>query len=333
MRMPNAVAACLAIGLSALVSIAAAAQEAPRRITANVFRSGAVWPLWVGIENGFFREKGIDLALTYTQNSRSQMTGLIGGEFEIALTALDNVIAYMEGQGGVTFDTPPMLVAVAGAGDGFLSLITAADVKTFADIRGRKLAVDALSTGFSFVLQDMLAHSGLGAGTYALDSVGGTEQRWQALEAGTEAGALLTPPVSLVAGKKGFNILAHASETLGGYQGLVVTLRRAWARDNDALVVRFIAAYRQSLDWLFDPRNRERAIEILRAQMPGTSAEMGQLTYDFFLHPGRGFNRDGGIDMKGARNVMEMRSRYMHIAPPLAEVGKYVDMGYFDRSR
>jgi hypothetical protein len=37
--------------------------------------------------------------LIATPNSVQQMTGLIDGQFDIAMTAVDNVIAYMEGQG------------------------------------------------------------------------------------------------------------------------------------------------------------------------------------------------------------------------------------------
>ena len=46
---------------------------------------------------GFFAPNGLQALLIATTNSVEQMTGLIDGQFDIAMTAVDNVIAYMEG--------------------------------------------------------------------------------------------------------------------------------------------------------------------------------------------------------------------------------------------
>jgi ABC-type nitrate/sulfonate/bicarbonate transport system substrate-binding protein len=324
-----AASAALAMGLGLATGVAA---QTHRELTANVFQSAALWPIWVAQHEGFLADHGLALNLIYTTASRPQMVGLIEGQFEIASTALDNVIAYMEGQGGVTFETPPQLVAVAGQGDGFLSVISRADIRSFDDLRGQPVAVDALTTGFAFVLQDMIAAAGLAPSDYTLDSVGGTGERWRALQNGTHAAALLTPPFTLTAESMGFNILGHASEVLDGYQGLVITLRRDWAEENADTVVELIRAYRAALDWLYDPANIDRAVEILIAEMPNTTDEIARAAYALQVHPDRGFNRDGGIDLAGARTVMELRSRYRGISPPLADLDRYVDMSYFNRA-
>jgi len=49
---------------------------------------GFNWPLWAGQSRGFFAEQGLAVALTSTPNSVFQLTGLIGGEFDIAMTAI-----------------------------------------------------------------------------------------------------------------------------------------------------------------------------------------------------------------------------------------------------
>ena len=43
-----------------------------------------------------------------------------------------------------------------------LSLIAAPEIKTVADLAGKTIALDALTTGFAFVLFDMLDAAGLG---------------------------------------------------------------------------------------------------------------------------------------------------------------------------
>ena len=46
-----------------------------------------------------FAANGLDVHLIPTPGSLAQMEGLIDGKFDIAMTAIDNLIAYMEGEG------------------------------------------------------------------------------------------------------------------------------------------------------------------------------------------------------------------------------------------
>jgi hypothetical protein len=68
-------------------------------ISVIVFPGGFNWPIWVAQQKGYFAQNGIEVKLTNTPNSVFQLTGLIEGRFDIAMTAIDNVVAYMEGQG------------------------------------------------------------------------------------------------------------------------------------------------------------------------------------------------------------------------------------------
>src|SRR5438105_3654601 len=83
----------------------------------------------------------------------------------------------------------------------------------------QQVAVDAISTGFSFVLQDILARNGLAAGDYKLVPFGNTGARWQALQKQEAVAGLLTPPISQAAVAQGYVNLGEAADILGGYQG------------------------------------------------------------------------------------------------------------------
>ena len=50
---------------------------------------------------------------------------------------------------------------IMGATQLELSLIVAPEIKTVADLAGKTIALDALTTGFAFVLFDMLEAAGL----------------------------------------------------------------------------------------------------------------------------------------------------------------------------
>src|SRR5213593_3435623 len=82
-----------------LVSCTSAPPAPPKPVNLIVFPGGFNWPVWVAQEKGLFAKKGIEVRVTPTPSSVFQLTNLIDGKFDIAMTAIDNLIAYREGQG------------------------------------------------------------------------------------------------------------------------------------------------------------------------------------------------------------------------------------------
>ncbi len=134
------------LALSALLAVVATA--VPVRTQAQnlqplsviVFPGGFNWPIWAAQEQGYFAKGGVEVKLTNTPNSVFQLTNLIDGKFDIAMTAIDNVIAYMEGQGEAPVATTPDLFAFMGGDNGLLSLAVVPDVKAYQDLKGRTLS-------------------------------------------------------------------------------------------------------------------------------------------------------------------------------------------------
>ncbi len=155
------------VALSAAFALPAQAQD-KKDITLNAFRSSSLWPIWAAQKQGYFGKHGLTIKMVYTQNSTSQMIGLIKGEFDMANTALDNVIAYSEGEGSPDAPKEADLAAFIGGNNGTLTLIAQPEIKSVKDLAGKDLAVDSPSTGFSFVLREMLAQNGLKDGDYKL---------------------------------------------------------------------------------------------------------------------------------------------------------------------
>src|SRR5256885_5983288 len=236
--------------------------SAPSLQTVNVivFPGGFNWPIWVAQEKGFFARNGLDVKVTPTPNSVFQLTNLINGKFDIAMTAIDNLIAYREGQG----EEPvlgPDLIAFMGGDNGFLRLVAVPEVKTFNDLRNKTVSVDARTTGYAFVLFEMLERGGLALDKdYRVERAGGVLQRFQALMEKKHAATLLLSPFELQAEAKGFTQLGNATDVLGAYQGLVGGARKGWADANRDAVVGYIRAFSVAVDWHYDPRNRDEAL-------------------------------------------------------------------------
>jgi ABC-type nitrate/sulfonate/bicarbonate transport system substrate-binding protein len=303
-----------------------------QRLSVNVFPAGFVWPLWVGQDKGLFAEQGLEIELISTVNSIAQMTGLIDGAFDIAMTAIDNVIAYMEDQGEATTRRKPDIVAVMGSSSGFLSLIVAPHIHSFHDLRGTTLSVDAMTTGYAFTLRRMLAMRGLGEDDYRLVKVGGMKQRYEALIRNEQVGTLMVPPFTPMARDNGFNELATVLGVLGHFQGGVAASRRDWLKAHPERIVGFIRANLAALKWLYEPANKAEALEIFAAHMNNASPRAAEQSYAVLLDPVNGFPRRAEIDLEGVRTVIDIRRAYAEPRRPLSDPQTYFDLSHHDRA-
>ncbi|MGD0052356.1 MAG: ABC transporter substrate-binding protein [Vulcanimicrobiaceae bacterium] len=273
------------------------------------FPSADILPCWVGIEKGFFGRENVTLLLTATPGSVYQFQHLSAGDFDIALTAIDNAIAYDEGQGQAPLPNPADFAAFLGIDNGFLRLYAQPEIKSYADLRGKALAVDALTTGFAFVLRRMLETNGLHDGDYTFTPIGGTPIRFEKLMAGETPATLLIPPFDLQARAKGYTSLGTADDVIGPYQGLVAVASRAWLAANGDAARRFVRGYLAALNWVLDPANRVEAIAILIAHMK-LDDTLAAACYDVLVDAKHGFERGGRIDVAGVRTVLAIRQRY-----------------------
>jgi ABC-type nitrate/sulfonate/bicarbonate transport system substrate-binding protein len=302
----------------------------PSRLRVNVFPGGFNWPIFVAIEKGWFAREGIAVELQATAGSIAQMTGLAAGQFEIAMTAFDNVVAYAEGQGEAPIGAQPEFFAFLGSDDSFLSLVAQPDIAFPAQLRGRTVSVDAATTGYAFALFDMLEKAGLEEGAYAVAKVGGMVQRFDSLCRGENAATLLSAPYDLLARRAGLRVLGRVE---GPYQGNVGATRRGWARSNQASVVAYIRGYIEAVRWLYQPANRSQACDILERNVPAMTPDLAAENYPVLLAPSGGFFRDGRVQEEGVRRVLGLRSRYAHARRLLSDPSKYFDHHYWELAR
>jgi len=295
-----------------------------------VFPGGFNWPIWVAQEKGFFARNGIEVKVTPTPSSVFQLTNLIDGKFDIAMTAIDNLIAYREGQGEAPVQGPD-LIAIMGGDNGFLRLVAVPEVKSYRQLKGKTVSVDARTTGYAFVLFEMLERSGLRLDRdYKVERAGGFLQRFQALMEKKQAATLLATPFEFQAQAKGFNTLGNATDVLGRYQGLVAGAKKSWADANREATVGYIRAYVEAVDWLYDPANRSDAIAIFLKNLPQANPQSAETVSRVLLSPTEGFQKKAQIDMAGVSTVLALRSKYGKPQKKLTDPRRYYDPTYYE---
>ncbi len=301
-----------------------------RTVRLVVFPGAFNWPVWAGVEQGFFARHGIELEITPTPGSVFQLTGLAGGDFDLAITLIDNVVAYREGQGEVPVVGPDLVAVMAADTRSYPTLITQPGIRSYADLRGRTLSVDAMNTGYALVLRAMLAHGGLEPGDYALESVGGAQQRYTTMLEGAYAGCLLNSPLEGMLEAQGYHRLDTALAVLGRYQGQVVATRRGWAKSHRDELTGFIRGFLDALRWLRQPHNRDAAHAVFRRNVPDADAAAPGVAHAILFDPATGFPPDGAIDPDAVAKVIELRSRFGVPPKRLGGVDDYVDTSFLD---
>lgn len=73
--------------------------HALRPLRVNVFPGGFNWSLYVAQDKGLFHDAGVDVSVQGTTGSVAQKTDFAQGCCDLVMTAFDNIVAYVEGQG------------------------------------------------------------------------------------------------------------------------------------------------------------------------------------------------------------------------------------------
>jgi murein DD-endopeptidase MepM/ murein hydrolase activator NlpD len=297
----------------------------PVRLRVSAFPNAKALPLYAGVAKGIFAGRGLVLQLSFTPNSTEQRKGLASGEFDIAHAAVDNAVAMVETAG-------QDVVIVTGGDSGMNEFFVQPYIRSFADLRGRILIVDAPNTAYALQAKKILLKHGLKNGDYTVKPVGGGRLRLQAMTAHPDyAAAVLNLPFTIQAEQKGLKSLGTTVGMLGPYQANGAFVLRAWARENGAVLERYIAAYVESLRWALDPAHEAECVALLRRELK-LSSEVAERTYRALLDPSSGFTPDAKFDLEGFRNMLALRTEIEggKGVPPAA--GKYFDLSYYERA-
>src|SRR6202008_4076752 len=132
------------------------------------------------------------------------------GTYQIASTEFHSVLGWSGREGAE-------LVAVSQIIDtAVFPVYVRPEIKQWSDLRGKKLAVDAVDTAFALVLRKILLSKNLdfSRGDYELFAVGNTPLRLESMKKGETFAAILTPPVDAQAAAAGMVRFGDSSEVL-----------------------------------------------------------------------------------------------------------------------
>lgn len=303
-------------------------RPASNPIKLMVFSGAFNWPIWVAQERGIFARNGLTVTVSETPGSVVQWRSLAEGKVDLVITLMDNVVAYREGQGEAPVTVSDAIAVMSSDAVVMPGLMTTPDVRSYEDLRGKTLSVDAATTGLALILYALLEKGGLKPDDYRIERTGGVQRRFEGLAKHEFAGALFNAPFSSQLEKLGFHELDTAASVMQRYQGHVVATKQGWAQQNSDALCRFLRSLSDAIDWLYDPANCTSAFAIFRAYMAGTDDAAASLAYSILFARTTGFVRKGVIDIDGVAKVIELRSKFGRPTKYLAAPSHYYDLSY-----
>jgi ABC-type nitrate/sulfonate/bicarbonate transport system substrate-binding protein len=321
----------LASSLIATVGVLAAPTSARQELrTISVSTFSAPLELIVMRELGFLEREGLALDFTPAPGSEPQLQGLLDQRFGIVSTSADNVVYWVEDRNA------DFLVFLVGASPLDQNFYVRPEIRSFADLRGTVLAVDASLSGFATVLRAILERNGLVVGQdVEFREVGNTGARTQALLNGEVAGSMLgtgQPQFINQALAGGVHMLARGSDYMPLYPAGTWTTTRRWAADNPDTLTAFIRAVLRTREWLRDPAHEAEAIA-LKMRVVNISEEAAREIYRGAVEDAGPLTPAGQVRGDMLQAIVDMRVETGLMAPPSPPVSKYVTPSWYALAR
>ncbi len=226
-------------------------------------------PMFAAADLGFFKNNGLDVTIQMIGGPQ-ELPALLAGEIQFATVGATEVANAVQKDVGIVmlatiFDYPTF------------SLYADKKYKTVQDLAGQTIGITAAGSSTDSAARLFLRHFGM-EGKVSIAPAGGTQPSiFAAMTQGDIAGGILSPPVSDQAAKAGYVELVNGI-TLGipmNTAGVVTT--RAFIKDRQDAVKRYLKAYQQAWTYIANPANEAEMLKLLarRTQSDEATVEPG----------------------------------------------------------
>jgi ABC-type nitrate/sulfonate/bicarbonate transport system substrate-binding protein len=290
-----------------------------KKMRLNVFRIDAATV--ASRVHGYFTAEGLEVDVTPTPNSTEQMRGVSQGKFEIVSTAFDNVLAWSGREGAE-------IIAVAQISDKtVLPVFVRPEIKTWSDLKGKKLAADAVDTAFALVLRRVLLANGLDMtkGDYELVALGATGARFESMLKGETFAGVLTSPFDAKALAAGMRRIGDSKEVLPDYPSTIFAVNREWAQKNRDTLIAYLRGWLKGMSWVKDPANREAAIKLVGSELKLNPKQAADSVEEL--------SNTGNLNLSGLQVVLDLRNQFGFKLNKGDKLPVYYDAAYFNAAK
>ena len=229
---------------------ATAPAAAPAKVTVGYIPILIYATFYVGIERGYFREQGLELDLQALAGGADMLTQTAAGNFDVGAGGIGSAYFNLAARARALNQKQPItIVAPLHAEKPRLATPLVVGKKAFdegrvtkiADLKGKKVAINALGAATEYWLEKALNAGGLTIRDVEVVAIPFPNIA-QALDAGAIAGAMLGEPFATLGVRQG-QVKVLNDAFLDGDQPTAVYYNSDWAAKHPRLAQGFMVAY------------------------------------------------------------------------------------------
>ena len=252
---------CLALAL--LWSHSAAAQMTRINVGYSAI-SGDAMPAWIAKDAGIFEKNGLDVQLVFFTGGTTAVMALVSADTPIAQLAGPAVVNSVMAGSDAT-------LLVGGVTSLNYYLLSRSEIKTPEQLKGGTVAISRFGSASDFIARYALSKIGLAPGKdVTLVQIGSTTARVDATLTGRVQATVVNPPASIIAQKRGMNVLADLPKLGLVYQHTAAATTKKYIREHPDIVRRYVKSQIEAVHRIYS--DKEAAVRAL-ARFIGRAVE------------------------------------------------------------
>jgi NitT/TauT family transport system substrate-binding protein len=260
-----------------------------------------------GVKQGFFKQEGLDIDITYTEGGASNEQALISGSVSIAVAT-----GYMGILSAYTKGAPVRIISAeaTGAPDMFWYAKATSGIKSLKDLHGKTIAFSNPGSSSNLILLTLLKENNITDAKIV--SIGAAPNGLPQVMTGQLDAAWSVPPTGLnELASKEIVIIAHGndSESVRKETVRVNAVNLNWFKDHRDTATRFLRAYAKSVDWAYSGAPAYQ----LFSTMSGKSVEQVEYMVKTFQSP----EQDQVLHIQGTQRVLDEALAAKRIPKPM----------------
>lgn len=221
---------------------------------------------------GLFKKNGLDVDLVYIQGSPILTTAMVSGQVPLSFIGGAAIVASAIGGADTVY-------LACGINTLYWRVFSTPDVKTIADLKGKKIGVTTIGSQEDSVVRYLLRERGLLPDRdFAVVAVGGAPTRLAALSKGIVHASTFIPPQDIAAEKLGLHELIDMSR-LGLYNpGSCFASTKSYIKAHRDTVMRVMKSFVEGLRYYKE--NREFVLKVTADFAQNRDPEVLRTTYE-----------------------------------------------------
>ena len=194
-------------------------------------------PAWVAKDAGIFAKYGLDVQLIYFTGGSTAILALVSGDVPITQVSGPGLVSSVLGGSDAGF-------VAAGITSLNYVLMGKPGVKNIEQLKGGTLAISRFGSATDSIARFALKKVGLSVGKdVTLIQVGSGPERLGALQTGRVTAAVINPPSSFIAEKRGMAVLADVAQMGLVFQHTGAATTKKFIREHNDVVRRYVRAH------------------------------------------------------------------------------------------